>query len=66
MSTTVDDEVGLDVRGFGVWLDQEFLWVDVEGDGLEVVDDGFERSVGLLFLHWGKGIGCLFVLIGSY
>ena len=39
VSASVDDEVGLDVRGFGVRLDQEFLGVDVEGDGLEVVDD---------------------------
>jgi hypothetical protein len=39
VSASVDDEVGFDVRGFGMRLDQEFLGVDVEGDGLEVVDD---------------------------
>lgn len=38
MSASVDDEVGFYVGGFGMGLDQELLWVDVEGDRLQVVD----------------------------
>lgn len=37
VSASVNDEVGLDVRGFGVRLDQELLLVNVQGNCLQVV-----------------------------
>lgn len=51
MSVSVDDQVGLDVRGFGMGFNKKLLGVDVKSNSLEVVDNGFGGEVGLLFLH---------------
>ena len=51
MGASVDDEVTLDVGGFGVGFNQELFGVDVKCDGLQVVDECFECQVVLLLLH---------------